>query len=88
MKWKTMLLVLLVAAMAGCSVSLTPDKLVKAQKERVLAETVARTRQLEIMKNEQQLMKDILQLRYEQLVLNSKMHPPKPAPQPDEFKEE
>ena len=82
MKWKTMLLVLLVAAMAGCSVSLTPDKLVKAQKERVLAETVARTRQLEIMKAEQQLMKDILQLRYEQLVLNSKMQPPKPAPQP------
>ena len=84
MKWKTLWLVLLVASMLGCSVSLTPDKLVKAQKERVLAETVAHTRQLEIMKAEQQLIKDILLLKYEQLVLNSKMQPPKPAPQPEE----
>lgn len=83
MKWKTMLLVLLVAAMAGCSVSLTPDKLVQAEKDRVMAETVVRIRQLEIAKQEQQLMKDIMQLRYEQLVLNSKMQPAPPKTQPD-----
>lgn len=81
---KVMLTVLLVAVMAGCSVSLTPDKMVKAQKERVVAETVERIRQLEIARQEQQLMKDIMQLRYEQLVLQSKMQPaqPKPAPPP------
>ena len=85
MKWKMMLIVLLVAA--GCSVSLTPDKLVKADKERVLAEVVERTRQLKIMKDEQQLMKDILQLRYEQLVLKSKMQPSQPKPEPQPLEE-
>lgn len=86
MKWKIILVMLLVATMAGCSVTLAPDKLVKAEKERVLAEVVERTRQLQIMKEEQQLMKDILLLRYEQLVLKSKMQPaqPKPAPQSEE----
>lgn len=83
---KVILVLILVAAMAGCTVSLTPDKLVRANKEKVLAETVERIRQLEIAKQEQQLMKDIMQLRYEQLVLNSKMRPaqPKPEPQPKE----
>jgi hypothetical protein len=80
---KTVLIVLLVVAM-GCSVSLTPDKLAQADKERLLAETVERIRQLEIAKQEQQLMKDIMQLRYEQAVLNAKMKPPAP---PEQVKE-
>ena len=76
------LVVLLVAAM-GCTVTMTnPQALARAEKKKSEAETVERIRQYKILKEEQQLVTDILKIRYEAAVIKTKLNPGLQLPQP------
>jgi len=77
-QWKTVLvtavIVLLVVALALVSVKpIEPEKDIKG-----------RTKQLKLVLEEQKLITEILQLRYEAAVIRAKFAPaqPEPAPQP------
>jgi len=77
-QWKTVLvtavIVLLVVALALVSVKpVEPEKDIKG-----------RTKQLKLVLEEQKLITEILQLRYEAAVIRAKFAPaqPEPAPQP------
>lgn len=76
MKWKTVLvtvvLVLLVVALALLSYkAFEPEKDIKT-----------RIKQYKLVKEEQQLITDILTLRYDAAVIQAKFKPAQPAPQP------
>lgn len=82
MKWKTILVMLLVAAMAGCTVIPTDlQTLAKAEKKIAEAETMERIRQYELVKQEQQLIFDIMRLRHDTAVIQKAMQPKQVPPQ-------
>ena len=79
MKWKTMLILLLVAV-AGCQVTMLkpdPQKEAKAEMKKVEAATVERIRQYKVIHEEQQLIRDILLLKVEVAKIQAENAPPK-----------
>lgn len=79
--WKTILVVAVIMLLVAALIVITRTKLV-SQEERV---TLDRIRQYKIVKEEQQLIVDILQAKYEMAVLQSKMQPaqkPRPVQRP------
>ena len=78
MKWKTMLVVLLVAV-AGCQMTMLepdPQKEAKAEMKKVEVATVERIRQYKIFHEEQQLIRDILLLKVEVAKIQAENAPP------------
>lgn len=74
MKWKTILIVLLVAAMAGCQVTMLPTDPQAAAK----AEAIERIANYELVRQEQQLIFDIMRLRHDAAVIQKAMNLPPP----------
>jgi len=84
---KLMLILLLVVAMAGCQLTMAPPdtkSMARADRKKVQAEAIERVEQLKIAKQEQQLILDILKLRYDMATIQNAM---KPAVAPPEVKE-
>ena len=79
MKWKTMLILLLVAV-AGCQVTMLkpdPQKEANVEKMKAEAEVVERIRQFRILHEEQQLIRDIMLLKVEVAKIQAENAPPK-----------
>lgn len=79
--WKTILVMAVIMLLVAALIVITKTKLV-SQEERV---TLDRIRQYKIVKEEQQLIVDILQAKYDAAVLQSKMQPaqrPRPVQRP------
>lgn len=84
---KVILVMLLIVAMAGCQLTMAPPdtkSMARAERKKVQAEAIERVGQLEIAKQEQQLILDILKLRYDMATIQNAM---KPAVAPSEVKE-
>jgi len=79
MKWKVILVVLLVVA-AGCQVTMLepdPQKEAKAEKKKAEADITERIRQFRILQEEQQLIRDIMLLKVEIAKIQAENAPPK-----------
>ena len=75
---KRVILVMLLVAVAGCQVTMSkpdPQAIAKADKQKAVADMVGRIEDYELVKQEQQLIYEIMKLRYDTAAIQNAMQP-------------
>lgn len=78
---KKVILVMLLVAAAGCQV--TPQVVARVEKQKAKADMVGRIADMELIKQEQQLIFEIMKLRYDTAVIQQAMQPKQAPPKVD-----